>query len=228
MAYAFNREGDHYVGKLDPEERSLIISLFQQVHELVAPPTAAPEGGDEFEMMLRQAGLARLGDELDGMVSVPGSTEAAPLPAMPVPTSYDDLDDPERDPALDRLLPDGHRDDPLVAAEFRRMSAPGLRARKATVIATAIEALRDEKDPRVALDEEQARSVAVALTDVRLVVGERLGLRTDADGDRLERDLARGRLDAGTEWLMAVYDFLTWLQESLTSAMLEGLDEDTA
>ena len=73
-------------------------------------------------------------------------------------------------------------------------------------------------------DEDEAQAFAVALTDVRLVVGERLALRTDEDADRLERALARDELDEQTGWLVAVYDFLTWLQETLTPVSYTHLD----
>lgn len=65
----------------------------------------------------------------------------------------------------------------------------------------------------------------MALTDVRLVVGDRLQLRTDVDADRLESALANGALDEQAAWLITVYDFLTWLQETLTQAMLDHLDD---
>jgi len=65
----------------------------------------------------------------------------------------------------------------------------------------------------------------VGLTDVRLVLGERLGLRTDEDSDRLHERLERAlageeEVDPGLFQQMAYYDFLTWLQESVTLALL--------
>ena len=62
----------------------------------------------------------------------------------------------------------------------------------------------------------------VALTDVRLVLGERLGLRTDEDAEALapsgstEADAGR----PGRGYWRRYYDFLTWLQESLTQALM--------
>ena len=60
------------------------------------------------------------------------------------------------------------------------------------------------------LDDEQARAWLTALNDVRLVLAERMGLRTDADAERLADD------PSGTA---ALYDFLTWLQETLVHAV---------
>ena len=60
----------------------------------------------------------------------------------------------------------------------------------------------------------------VALTDVRLVLGERLGLRTDEDADGA-RGRGSGELDEDDPqvFMVAIYDFLTWLQESLVHAL---------
>ena len=67
---------------------------------------------------------------------------------------------------------------------------------------------------------EQARAPVVGLTGVRLRRGQRLGLRTDEDAEDLQ-----DRLDAASEddpelFLAAYYDFMTWLQESLTQALM--------
>lgn len=67
---------------------------------------------------------------------------------------------------------------------------------------------------------EQARTFLVALTDVRLVVGDRLGLREDADADALDERALALAPDDPIVYAIAVYDFLTWLQETLATAML--------
>ncbi|PZP00922.1 MAG: DUF2017 domain-containing protein, partial [Dermacoccus nishinomiyaensis] len=60
-----------------------------------------------------------------------------------------------------------------------------------------------------------------ALTDVRLVLAERLGVRTDADADALVEQVERGQVPSDEEQLMAAYyDFLTWLAESVTLAVM--------
>jgi hypothetical protein len=41
----------------------------------------------------------------------------------------------------------------------------------------------------------------------------------------LELALAKGALDEEAAWMVAVYDFLTWLQETLAQAMLDRLDD---
>ena len=123
-----------------------------------------PEGGDDFASIV--AGL--------GMGVTVAAEDQADL----------DPDDAGRDPALDRLLPTANRQDDEVAAEFRRLTETGLRQRKAGALETAADLLRGEDKLR--LDAGQARAVLTALTDVRLVLGERMGLRTDEDVDVLE------------------------------------------
>ncbi len=74
-----------------------------------------------------------------------------------------------------------------------------------------------------------ARAVAAALTDVRLVLGERLGLRDDSDAERLYALAVAGGSDvaddeeATARFLAAVYVVLSELQESLVERLLEDL-----
>ena len=63
--------------------------------------------------------------------------------------------------------------------------------------------------------------MVVALTDVRLVLGERLG-PAHRRGRRGAGRPARRRRTRTTRptLLAAYYDFMTWLQESLTQALM--------
>jgi hypothetical protein len=211
MARAFRRRGSgdgaRFVAELDADEREVVASLMAQVRDLLEPSRAVDEGGDEFAGIVAGLGIGR----------------SAPLAGRRDPEGADastgeDSEVPERDPALDRLLPTGNREDDEAASEFRRLTETGLRHRKALVLDRAVASLHG--DDRVTLDEVGARGFVTALTDVRLVLGERLQLRTDEDLDLLE-ELARS-LDPEDPvvHVVALYDFLTWLQESLASALL--------
>lgn len=214
MARAFMPDGDDLVALLDHQERAVLRGLCEQVRELVAP-TSPPrqgqpdEGGpaDPFEAIV--AGLGDL------------STDAGPR------TAEDDLPgrdfglDADRDPALDRLFPAGNREDEQEAAEFRRFTEQGLRQRKHGNLTVAVDALSGDVD-ELRLTRQQAPAVVVALTDVRLVMGERLGLRTDDDATRLDELVDTLDEDDPALFVLAVYDFITWLQESLTQAMMRG------
>ncbi|CAA9426651.1 MAG: hypothetical protein AVDCRST_MAG35-2325, partial [uncultured Quadrisphaera sp.] len=48
---------------------------------------------------------------------------------------------------------------------------------------------------------------------------ERLGVRTDEDAERVALRAALLPADDPLAWLASVYDFLTWLQESLVQAL---------
>ena len=210
MARGFKRKGDVFVAKLDAVERGLVVGLMEQVRDLVAPeaPPADPDApeGDTFDQIVAGLGGSGWG------VSVSAEDQAPTTPSSP-----DSLG--SRDPALDRLLPDANREDEQVAAEFRRLTEQGLRTRKSANLSTAITALAAIDDQRVELDQPQAVAMVVALTDVRLVLGERLGLRTDEDLDLLEEQVASLDDDDPAVYALAVYDFLTWLQETLAHAL---------
>lgn len=195
MARAFRRKGARFVARLDDDEREIVVRLLEQTYEFLAP-VPHELTGDPFEDLVAGLGLARLKD------------------------SADDASQEPRDPAMERLLPSAHREDPGLAAEFRRLTEHGLRERKAANLATAISALLDADGDKVRLDQEQAQAMVVALTDVRLLVGERLGLRTDEDADALQDRLEAASEDDPQLHLVAVYDFLTWLQESLIQALM--------
>lgn len=205
MARAFRRAGrgkkERYVARLDALERSVVVGLLRNALELIDPPPPAPRqdsGEDPFDAIV--AGLESL--------------DSGPVPQSA--RSYGDLD-----PALQRLFPAGNRTDDRAAAEFRRLTEPGLRRRKAETIERAISALSGNHE-NLALTRPEAVALLVALTDVRLVLGERLGLRHDDDVERLEAATATLPDEHPAVQALAVYDFLTWLQETLAHSLLPG------
>ncbi len=138
-----------------------------------------------------------------------------------------------RDPALLRLLPPAHRTDDAQAAEFRALTEHSLRQRKTRTLTAAIEALAESNPPSISWDDAQAQSVMVAITDVRLILGERLGIRTDEDSTALHEEMFEALHTSGEEaseprsaeeqarmQQMAYYDFLSWLQESIALSLL--------
>lgn len=211
MARAFQRRDGQLVAWLDVDERAVVAQLAEQVREIVAPVADDQgEGGHAGEL-----------DPFDAIVAGLGtlSTDVG----SPDPERSTGLDE-ERDPALDRLFPAGHRGDPLEAREFRRLTEGSLRQRKADNLATLIRVVErpsaNPADPdELALDEGEAVAAVVALTDVRLVMGERLGLRTDDDAERLERVADELPEDDPAAFAVMLYDFLTWLQESLSRTL---------
>ncbi|MFI2104953.1 DUF2017 family protein [Isoptericola sp. NPDC019693] len=105
-----------------------------------------------------------------------------------------------QDPAVQRLLPDAHDEDADVAAEFRHLTQTDLAAGKVARLVAFADALDSPDtlpdDPRdgaeLVVPRESAQEFAGALTDVRLVLAERLGLVDDEDVETLHEDVLAG------------------------------------
>ena len=120
------------------------------------------------------------------------------------------------DPALARLFPDAYALDNEAAEDFRRFTETELREAKAAhlaVIADTVEASGD----KTVLTEPQARSWMIALNDLRLVIGTRLHLDDDEEPE-MEPEYV--------EQLTAIYQWLTWLQESIVGSLMGEIVED--
>ncbi len=195
MAKAFKRKGDRFVARLDSLEREVVAGLLEQTRDFLAP-APREETGDPFDDLVASMGMPSFQEATDPRLEGP------------------------RDPALERLLPSANREDEAVAAEFRRLTEQGLRERKTANLTTAVDALRDADGDKVVLSAAQAQALVVGLTDVRLLLGERLGLRTDDDADELAQRLDDADQDDPAMLLAAYYDFMTWLQESLTQSLM--------
>ena len=112
------------------------------------------------------------------------------------------------DPAVARLLPSAYPDDEEAAAEFRRFTSDDLTARK---LANARRVLDDLAPPAAErLDQAAQQSWLRTLTDLRLVLGSRLGVTADgpAPSD-----------DPQVLVMHDVFDWLGYLQESLVQTL---------
>lgn len=181
--------------QLAAPERELLVDLLEQLDELL--DDGHPVADDP---------LAELAALMDGFTAEATGPDGA-----------DAERHPSDDPALERLLPDAHRDDPELAAEFRRLTETGLRGRKRAGARRTAELLRAD-DPVLAPDDVPA--LLKALTDLRLVLGARLGLETDEDAELLHRRLAAATA-ADEPWAAAgaLFGVLGWWQESLIDAL---------
>ncbi len=198
MARAFLHEAGLYVAILDDTERTILYGLMQQTRILLSPEVEST--GDVL-------------DDLAAWIGVSLEPEAVAAQGDPDVIEF-------RDPALDRLLPDAHRGDDTIAAEFRRLTEEGLRQRKSANLDVALARLSASTKDRVELDSDQAPAFLMALTDVRLLLGERMGMRTEEDAEALHRAMELIEDDDPLGYAMAWYDFLTWLQETLTHALM--------
>jgi Domain of unknown function (DUF2017) len=204
----FRRTVGGVSAKFTAAEAGVVRTLVSQVAELLGgeDPAAADPAAEP------PSGPSRAGPPV-------GSGAAA---AEPAPWTAEDLEamlrpggpvEPPDDPAIARLLPDGYRDDPEAAGEFRRYTEQGLRSGKVEAARTVLATLPGDGG-RVRLGREDAEVWLRALNDVRLALGVRLGITED-----YEYELAQdGGTDPRSAYLQ-VYDWLSFLQESLVRAL---------
>ncbi|HEX9352206.1 MAG TPA: DUF2017 domain-containing protein, partial [Streptosporangiaceae bacterium] len=157
-------------------------------------PSPGPGGAD-------QAGPDQPADPLDDLARLLGQAgETGPAT-------------PPDDPVLARLLPDAYQDDAEAAGDFRRFTEQELRNGKAAAARTVLATL-PEDGGRVRLSEEEAQVWLRALNDVRLALGVRLSITEDFEARLQDLDPADPR-----SAYMWVYDWLTFLQETLVRAL---------
>jgi hypothetical protein len=132
-----------------------------------------------------------------------------------------DAEQPDN-PILLRLLPDGYRDDPEAAGEFRRLTDSDLRASKGRALhrliddVAAAEAEESGKKLKIDLDDEAAESWLHAINDVRLALGTHLDIQEEGAEEQ------RADADEATQATYAIYDWLTWLQEAIVRPLING------
>lgn len=209
---AFRREGDELVAEVDAGEREVLATVVADVAELLGggrlEDRAAPEPDADHGPALRLR-----------------------LEALPTPD----------DPAVHRLLPDASRDDPAVSAEFRRLTEDDLRRQKTDRLAELFALLVADDAAAggasaVTLRVPVARGGALAatLTDVRLVLGDRLGITDEESGEQLEHELVAvdpapdDHAGQARQYLGSVYLALGWWQETLVAGLVADLPEGGA
>jgi hypothetical protein len=124
-----------------------------------------------------------------------------------------DADDVAGDPVMARLLPEGHRGDPELAADYRDLTESSLRSGKADDLAV-VRATLPEGGGEVRLDREQAGAWLRSSNDLRLALGTRLDITEDTEPP----DEFVGEQDQQ----LAVYYWLTAMQGSLVDALVGG------
>ena len=109
------------------------------------------------------------------------------------------------DPAEHRLFPDAFRGDTDAATEFRRFTENQLRTQRSQR-SEGLLALIKSSGEEIRLSQAEAHECVQTLTDLRLVLGTRLEITDDRDS-------------RGNSVAHSVYDWLTWLQESLVQVL---------
>lgn len=214
-----------YVAGLDATEREVLATVVADVAELL--------GAGRFGADTRSPDVADAAEAAHPLLGLRMSPVAVPAPV---------------DPAVRRLLPDASPDDADLAAEFRRLTEDDLRRLKVDRLRTFWQALVGDAaqgHPGGPSDDgvdlvvrvEDAAAFAATLTDLRLVLADRLGLESDEDSEALYDSLDRRELgeedpertgrevlaDEIRDYLGSVYAALSWLQESLMALLLADL-----
>ncbi|MGH4016798.1 MAG: DUF2017 domain-containing protein [Pseudonocardiaceae bacterium] len=114
------------------------------------------------------------------------------------------------DRVLARLLPDFHREDEALSGGLRSLHEPELLAAKDGVAGVVLDTC-PPRGGRVRLTDEQAQAWLMALNDLRLALGALLEVTEDMP-DEVPPDDPRAPH-------LGVYHWLTWVQESLISAV---------
>jgi hypothetical protein len=175
--------------ELDPAEVVMLASLVGQVRQLLTD--GLPEGL-----------VDGTSDPLQALVGLRSSDTVAP-----------------EDPILARLLPAAYRDDDEAAAEYRTLMETDLRLEKSAALQRVLDDLasggtRRGGELRIELADDDAALWLYALNDVRLALGTTLDVTEDVDDATAARD-ADSPHAAG----LAVYDWLTWLQDATVGAL---------
>jgi hypothetical protein len=114
------------------------------------------------------------------------------------------------DRVLARLLPDFHREDATLSGGLRALHELELVAVKDGVAGVVLDTC-PARGGRVRLSDEQAQAWLSALNDVRLALGTMLEVTEDMPEELPPEDPRSAHL--------AVYHWLTWVQESLIQAL---------
>ncbi len=122
-----------------------------------------------------------------------------------------DAEDVGDDPVLARLLPEGHRGDPEIAADYRELTESALRSGKADDLAV-VRATLPAAGGDVRLDADQAAAWLRSTNDLRLALGTRLDIREDTEPPE--------EITGDEDQQLAVYYWLTAVQGSLVDALV--------
>lgn len=157
--------------------------------------------------LLRPADTTADGGTVDPLEALVGITENPTIPA---------------DSAVARLLPAASSNDE-AATEYRRYTERDLRETKRANLAMLA---FDIESSDLRLNEEHARAWAAALGDIRLVLADRLYIVDEDTAEDIAAFTDPSEIETQEEYMAVVYNFVSWVQDSLMLAMLDGLDDE--
>ncbi|MDO5633263.1 MAG: DUF2017 family protein [Micrococcus sp.] len=231
MAQGFRWTRRGYVAELETAERRLLRGLFRDVitllHSRADEIGAAEIGAADIDTVHPGDGSHRPDSGPDDVASPAdrGGTNTDPFWELVMPLGDLGGVSPRQapsDPALARLLP-ATFDDAEVQAEHRGLTEDAALQAKVADAQRALAAL--EQTP-LRLSEAEAPHFARALNDVRLVLSARLGIEDAASAARVHQITDVRRAEDVESTMALLYNFTSWLLETLMERMLGGLAED--
>lgn len=178
-------------------------------------------GDDRYSITLDEVErglITSLATQLLDLVT-PAGVETSDDPLAAIVGSMDQPVTTPDDVALARLFPDAYRDDPEAAQDFRRFTERDLRLEKCARARTVQESIATDADGDASfeLDEGSALVWLGFLNDVRLILGSRLGITEEWQEALETMSVSDPRIG-----LFHLYDWLTYIQETLVQSLTEG------
>lgn len=223
MALAFKSTLRGYSAYLEKPERQILRSLFSDVLTLLGGVSPADELLDDEK--------PKFFDRFRGADQRAHLPEAPAQPATETDTAFWDLvgtltDDVVHidltDPAVKRLLPDARSGDDAEegSEQFRQLAQDDIRLQKIADLQRAYALLQSGS---LMLNRIEAEAFSRALNQVRLVLSSRLKIADEQDAERVH---AIGSVDQATDvesYMALLYNFVSWLQETLMQALIGDL-----
>lgn len=222
MALAFKSTLRGYSAFLEKPERQILRSLFSDVLTLLGGVSPADDGlAEDRPKFMDRFRPAEQRQQLPERPSSEDATDAAfwdLVGSLTDDTVQLDL----TDPAVHRLLPDARSGEDAEAgsAQFRQLAQEDIRQEKIADLQRAYALLQSGS---LMLSRSEAEAFSRALNQVRLVLSARLKIETEQDAERVHQI---GSVDQATDvesYMALLYNFVSWLQETLMQALIGDL-----
>lgn len=197
---------------IEDDEREILAQVALEVAELLGTDVAVRAS----ELGLYGAGDSESAPEVDGTTEDAAWAQIAQ--ELGAGADEDALVGPPADPAVARLLP-AVSEDFEVAQEYRRLTQANMRTLKGDRLVRFWVNMQPENGPMLRLERAEAEEMLATITDIRLVMAQRLEINNSDDLASLRRQQASDELHYQQSGMLQISDALAWWQESLLSGL---------
>ena len=124
------------------------------------------------------------------------------------------------DAAVQRLIPTVASSDQAESEEYRRLTEQSLVSSKLEQLKSSIDVL--DREPLL-MSRDEAVVLSKALNSSRLALAERLDIKDEKDAEKVYMMVDYSDASTDRDQLALVYNFVSWVQESLMSVLLKRL-----